>query len=60
VGYFGSGTGFAGVFGSGIILLLTGLGVDYNIIFFVISVSVVPYFISFYYLHTLKCKYPFK
>ena len=26
VGYFGSGTGFAGIFGSGIILLLQGVG----------------------------------
>jgi hypothetical protein len=30
VGYFGSGTGFAGVFGSGIILVLIGIGVTYG------------------------------
>ncbi len=30
VGYFGSGTGFAGVFGSGIILLLEAAGLKYG------------------------------
>jgi battenin len=59
VGYFGSGTGFAGVFGSGIILLLKSADVSNGTIFFSITPSVVPYFLAFWWVNRMKAKYPY-
>jgi len=59
VGYFGSGTGFAGVFGSGITLILQSAGLDNGKIFFIITPTVVPYFLSFWWLNRMKAKYPY-
>jgi CLN3 protein len=59
VGYFGSGTGFAGVFGSGTILLLQSLGLDNGTIFFIITPTVIPYFIAFWWINSMKTKYPY-
>jgi battenin len=54
VGFFGSGTGFAGIFGSGILLILKGVGLDNGPIFFIVGPSVIPYFLAFYWLHLQK------
>ena len=54
VGHFGSGTGFAGVFGSGIFLLLTSIGLSDGTIFFLVIPTVIPYFISFYWISSIK------
>lgn len=54
VGFFSSGTGFAGIFGSGIILLLKGAGLSDGVIFLIVAPSVIPYFLSFFWLHRTK------
>ena len=54
VGYFGSGTGFAGVFGSGMILLLQSAGVSNGNIFFMITPTVIPYFLAFWWINNMK------
>jgi CLN3 protein len=59
VGYFGSGTGFAGVFGSGTILLLQSLNLSNGQIFFIISPSVIPYFLSFWWINRMKARHPY-
>jgi battenin len=59
VGYFGSGTGFAGVFGSGMILILQSAGLSNGQIFFIIFPSVIPYFLSFWWLNRMKTRYPY-
>ena len=51
VGYYGSGTGFAGIFGSGGLLLLKGAKFSDGLIFFLMLPTVVPYFLSFYWLN---------
>ena len=57
VGFFGSGTGFAGIFGSGILLILKGAGLSDGVIFLIVAPSVIPYFFSFFWLHMNKVKY---
>jgi battenin len=59
VGYFGSGTGFAGVFGSGSILILKSLGLDNGTIFFIITPTVIPYILAFWWINTMKGRYPY-
>ena len=59
VGNFSSGTGFAGVFGSGIILILKGAGLSNGQIFFIITPTVVPYFIAFWWINRTKEMYPY-
>ena len=59
VGYFGSGTGFAGIFGSGSLLLLKSAGLDNAKIFYVMIPTVVLYFLSFLWISTIKQKYPY-
>ena len=59
VGNFSSGTGFAGVFGSGIILVLKGAGLNNGQIFFIITPTVIPYFIAFWWINRTKEKYPY-
>jgi hypothetical protein len=59
VGYFGSGTGFAGVFGSGFILIMKSIGLDNGTIFFIITPTVVPYLIAFWWVYSMKQKYPY-
>lgn len=59
VGNFSSGTGFAGVFGSGAILVLQSAGISNGNIFFIIAPTVIPYFLSFWWINTMKAKYPY-
>lgn len=59
VGYFGSGTGFAGVFGSGTILALQSANLSNGQIFFLITPTVIPYFLSFFWINRMKTKYPY-
>lgn len=60
VGYFASGTGFAGVFGSGILIVLKG-ATDLNdgFIFFLVAPLSLVYFLAFYWLHLTKLEYPY-
>lgn len=59
VGYFGSGTGFAGMFGSGIILILKGAGLSNGQIFFIITPTVIPYFLAFWWIYRMKEQHPY-
>jgi battenin len=59
VGYYSSGTGFAGIFGASIILMLKVAGFNDGTIFFIIAPSVVLYFLSFYWLHRVKVLRPY-
>lgn len=59
VGYFGSGTGFAGVFGSGMILALKSADMQNGQIFFSIMPSVIPYCLAFWWVNRMKAKYPY-
>ena len=59
VGYFGSGTGFAGIFGSGMILILQSAGLSDGAIFFIITPTVIPYFLAFWWISRIKAKYPY-
>lgn len=59
VGYFGSGTGFAGMFGSGIILILKGAGLNNGQIFFIITPTVIPYFLAFWWIYRVKERHPY-
>jgi nitrate/nitrite transporter NarK len=59
VGYFGSGTGFAGVFGAGMIIALSSAGLNNGQIFFIITPTVLPYFLSFWWINNMKAKHPY-
>lgn len=61
VGYFGSGTGFAGVFGSGIVLLSTlVLKMDnIGILFFYSTITSIVYFFAFWWINKMKAKHPY-
>ncbi len=59
VGYFGSGTGFAGVFGSGFILILQSLKLSNGQIFFIMSPAVIPYFLCFWWINRMKARHPY-
>ena len=59
VGFFGSGTGFAGVFGSGFILILQSLNLSNGEIFFIMSPACIIYFLSFFWINRMKAKHPY-
>ena len=59
VGYFGSGTGFAGVFGSGFILIMQSLGLSNAQIFFIVSPACIPYLLSFWWINRMKARHPY-
>ena len=54
VGFFGSGTGFAGIFGSGILIALKSIKLSDSTIYLIASPTVIPYFISFWWLNRQK------
>lgn len=59
VGYYSSGTGMAGIVGSGGVLLLKKIGFTDNIIFAIASPTVFIYAYSFYWLYKKKSKHPY-
>lgn len=59
VGYWGTGTGFSGLFATGILLLLKSAGFTSGEVFFVVIPTVLPYFFSFYWLHRVKSTHPY-
>ncbi len=59
VGFFGSGTGFAGIFGSGSILALKAAGLNNGQIFFIITPTIIPYFLAFWWISRMKAKHPY-
>ena len=59
VGYFGSGTGFAGIFGAGILLVLRSANVSLGVIFFIVTPTVVPYLLGFWWINRMKTRHPY-
>jgi MFS family permease len=61
VGYFGSGTGFAGVFGAGLVLLATSILKIRNIgsLFFAIIPTSILYFLAFWWINRMKARHPY-
>jgi MFS family permease len=61
VGYFGSGTGFAGVFGAGVVLLATSVLKISNIgnLFFAIIPTSIIYFLAFWWINRMKARHPY-
>ena len=54
VGFFGSGTGFAGIFGSGILIVLKSMKLSDSAIYMIASPTMIPYFIAFWWLNEQK------
>jgi hypothetical protein len=59
IGYFASGLGFSGIFGSGLIILLNAANCQDYMIYLLGTPIVVPYFLSFYWLYLQKEKFEF-
>ena len=59
VGFFSSGTGFAGIWGSGLLIILTACNLDLWAIYLIASPTVIPYFLAFLWAYNQHLKYPF-
>ena len=60
IGYFASGTGFAGIFGtSSILLLKSSIHIDESTLFFLMTPLSLAYYLAFHWLHSMKQQYPF-
>jgi len=59
IGYYGSGTGFAGITGALIFLALNGIGLSDGAIYLIAAPTAIPYFLSFLWLNNQKKKYPY-
>ena len=57
VGFFGSGTGFAGISGSGSLILLKYLNLSNSTIYLLAAPTMVPYYLSFRFLTKQKRKF---
>lgn len=57
VGFYGSGTGFAGIFGSGTLIILKAIGLSDAAIYLIASPTLIPYMFSFWWLDKQKVKY---
>ena len=60
IGYYGSGTGFAGISGAAIFLILYPLGFTDGMIFLVAIPTAIPYFLCFNWLNNQKKLYPYE
>lgn len=59
IGYYGSGTGFAGITGALIFIALHPLGLSDQAIYFIAIPTAIPYFLSFLWLDRQKKLYPY-
>lgn len=59
IGYYGSGTGFAGITGALIFLALNACGLSDGAIYLIAAPTAIPYFLSFLWLNNQKKKYPY-
>lgn len=57
VGFFGSGTGFAGVFGSGSILILSSFGLPLGAVYILMTPTFLIYYLSFFWLNSKHKRY---
>ena len=60
IGYYGCGTGCAGVTASGLLILLKSIGMSDAVIYLVASPSLIPYFFAFWWLNKQKEQYPYE
>ena len=60
IGYYQSGAGFGGIFGSLILLTYKGLGINDYIIYLIAIPLIIPFFFLFYWLTLVQNKYPFE
>ena len=60
IGYYGCGTGCAGVTASGLLILLKSIGMTDAAIYLVASPSLIPYFFAFWWLNKQKEQYPYE
>ena len=59
VGYVSSGTGFAGISGTSILLILGGIGFSNTAIFLTVAPTMLIYFAAFYWLNRQKKQHVF-
>ena len=59
IGYYGSGTGFAGIFGSLIFIALKPTGLSDAAIYLIAMPTAIPYILCFIWLNKQKQKYPY-
>jgi len=59
IGYFSSGTGFAGIFGTSLLIILAALKIPDWITYLVGVPTVIPYFYAFYWLDKQSKLYKF-
>ena len=50
IGYFGSGSGFAGIFATSSLILLKAAGLSDGAIYLLVTPTMIPYFLSFVWL----------
>ena len=59
VGFYGSGTGFAGIFGSGTLIVLKAVKFPDALIYLLASPTLIPYYLCFFWLDKQKQRYPY-
>ena len=59
IGFYGSGTGFAGIFASGTLIVLKALSFSDSTIYLIAAPTVIPYFLCFWWLDQQKQIYPY-
>lgn len=59
IGYFSSGTGFAGIFGTSLLIILAAMKVPDWITYLIGVPTVIPYFYAFYWLDKQSKLYKF-
>ena len=59
IGFYGSGTGFAGIFGSGTLIVLKAIKLSDAITYLLFAPTLIPYFFCFWWLDKMKRKYPY-
>jgi hypothetical protein len=59
IGYFSSGTGFAGIFGSGLLIIMKAIKVPDYIVYALGVPTIIPYFYAFYWLDKQAKTYRF-
>ena len=59
IGYYGSGTGMAGITGAVIFIALKPIGLSDGSIYMIAAPTAIPYFLIFLWLNSQKKKYPY-
>lgn len=59
IGYYSSGTGFAGIFGSLALLALAACGLSHGAVYLVAAPTALPYILVFSWLDRMKQRHPY-